>query len=247
MSAEILNTKQYYYLYKTTNLLTSRFYIGVHATNDLQDNYFGSGKLLKADIKKLGRKNFKKEILEFFDNANEMFAREAEIVNEAFVAITDTYNLVVGGEGGYKGHTPAGRRRISEAAKNKVSARNRLTGKAVKISKDIFDRNRDLYDGVTKGYLTYNTSGFAAMKDAKTGEHYFVPVDDPRIKIGELVGITAGSTQTAEANKKRSEKLKGRDTSYLQQKHICEFCGKSASLGNYARWHKDGKCLKNSK
>ena len=244
MSAEILNVKQYYYLYKITNLLTNKIYIGAHATSNLDDSYLGSGKILKADIKKLGKNNFKKEILEFFDNDNEMFAREAEIVDEAFVARTDTYNLTPGGEGGYKGHTEIGRKRISEAAVNKVVARNKVTGKTCKLSKEDFDANRDTYVGATKGYLTYNTSGFASMKDVKTGKHYFVSVNDPRIKTGELVGITAGNKQTAESNEKRSKALKGRDVSHIQSTCTCEFCGKSMNLGNYARWHKNGKCLK---
>lgn len=247
MSAEVLNTKQYYYLYKITNLLTNKIYIGVHTTTNLNDSYFGSSRQLKADIKKFGKNNFKKEILEFFNSSSEAFAREAEIVNEPFVARPDTYNLSVGGEGGYKGHSAEGRKRISEASRGRVVARNKLTGETIKISKNDFYANQDLFEGATKGQVTYNTTGFATMKDIKTGEYYFVPIDDPRIKTGELVGITAGSAQTEVSNKKRSEALKGRDVSYLQYKYVCEFCGKSMNLGNYTRWHKDGKCLKNSK
>lgn len=41
---------KYHYLYKTTNLITNEFYIGVHSTYDLKDGYLGSGK--KEDIQK---------------------------------------------------------------------------------------------------------------------------------------------------------------------------------------------------
>ena len=243
MSAEVLDDKTYYYLYKTTNLINNKIYIGVHATKRLDDNYIGSGKILVEAIHKYGRKNFKKEILEFFDSKEEMFNREAEIVNEEFIAKSDNYNAVIGGIGGYKGHSKDGRRRISIGSKNKVVAINKITGKTEKVDRDYFYDNRDIYDGATKGYPTYKSTGFATMKDAITGEHYFVKVDDPRILLGKLVGITAGCTQTEESNKKRSNTQKGRPLPHLKNTVICECCGKEMTIGNYSRWHKNGKCL----
>ena len=74
----------YYYLYRITNLLNNKIYIGVHQTSNINDRYLGSGKLLKADIQKYGRNSFKKEILEYFNTKEEMLYREAEIVNKNF-------------------------------------------------------------------------------------------------------------------------------------------------------------------
>jgi hypothetical protein len=61
----------------------------------------GSGKYLKYALKKYGIENFKKEILFVFSTPEEMYAKEAEIVNEEFLATENTYNLKIGGFGGW--------------------------------------------------------------------------------------------------------------------------------------------------
>jgi hypothetical protein len=61
----------------------------------------GSGKYLKFAQKKYGLENFKKEILFVFSTPEEMYAKEAEIVNEEFLATENTYNLKIGGFGGW--------------------------------------------------------------------------------------------------------------------------------------------------
>ena len=92
---------KYYIIYKTTNIVNGKFYIGKHETENLNDNYFGSGKLLKEAIKKYGETNFKKEILFIFDNAIHMNQKENELVNINFVEKPDNYNIAIGGDGGF--------------------------------------------------------------------------------------------------------------------------------------------------
>ena len=93
--------KKYYTIYKITNKINNKIYIGKHITNDINDSYMGSGKLLKAAINKYGIENFTKEILFQFDNESNMNVKEAEIVNKEFVLLESNYNLCVGGHGGF--------------------------------------------------------------------------------------------------------------------------------------------------
>jgi len=87
----------FYTIYKITNKINDKFYIGKHQTYDLNDNYMGSGKLIKRAIEKHGIKNFTKEILHVFNSEEEMNAKEKELV----ILTEDSYNLCPGGRGGF--------------------------------------------------------------------------------------------------------------------------------------------------
>ena len=87
-----------YIIYKTTNKVNGKYYIGVH--NDTKSGYLGSGRALLTAIKEHGKENFVRETLEVFDTEEEAYLRESEIVNDTFVADRNTYNIGKGGKGG---------------------------------------------------------------------------------------------------------------------------------------------------
>ena len=91
----------FYYLYQITNRVNGKIYVGVHKTEDMNDGYMGSGKIIKRVIEKYGIDNFEKVILETFEDSKSMYAREKEVVNEEFLLREDTYNLRRGGHGGF--------------------------------------------------------------------------------------------------------------------------------------------------
>ena len=66
----------FYILYRVTNNLNGKIYVGVHKTNDLDDGYMGSGKVINRAIEKYGIENFSKVILEQFEDPAAMYARE---------------------------------------------------------------------------------------------------------------------------------------------------------------------------
>jgi len=92
--------KKFHYIYKTMCIVTNRFYIGMHSTDNLEDGYKGSGSRLWHSIRKHGKENHITEILEFLPSRQELKKREAEIVNEELLGNSMCMNLVLGGNGG---------------------------------------------------------------------------------------------------------------------------------------------------
>ena len=89
--------KKYHYIYKTTNMLDGRYYIGAHSTNVINDSYFGSSKELLNDIKKHGKENFKKEILQFVELEHEKWTAESAHVTLLVSQDPNSYNKAPGG------------------------------------------------------------------------------------------------------------------------------------------------------
>ena len=110
--------KIYFYLYEVTNLVNGKNYIGQHITDDLDDGYLGSGKALRAAIKKYGRDSFKKDILVFASGATSLNFLEKCMVPLWWAELPTNYNLVEGGGNGAR-MTAEARKKISAGRKGK--------------------------------------------------------------------------------------------------------------------------------
>ena len=86
-------------IYKTTNLVNGKIYIGQDKNNN--QSYLGSGKILHLAFQKYGIENFNKEILEECKSIEELNEREKYWI--CFYDSTNRiigYNIALGGNGG---------------------------------------------------------------------------------------------------------------------------------------------------
>lgn len=154
----------YFTIYRTTNILDNKFYIGMHKTKNIEDNYLGSGKYLKRAIYTHGVENFEKEILFIFDNPEEMYQKEIELVTEDLIKNPMCYNLTVGGWGGNRIVDPSHHIHSDEHIAKMNSARLR------KSDTDKAFRER-WSKSISVGMLKSHASGTAHVIDYKCTGH----------------------------------------------------------------------------
>jgi hypothetical protein len=244
--------KTFYILYKTTNLLNNKTYIGIHKTDNLEDGYLGSGLALKIAIKKYGKVNFKREILEFLDSYEELLERESILVNEEWVIDDNNYNLKTGGQS-------AGI--LSKESKEKISQtlKNKYETGELKPTKKFGEIpwNKGLVGFYSEDYRNKISEGLKGRLPWNKG-----------LKGAQVCwckGLNMGP-QSEEAKRKKSETLKERWKTHKHhsigvepwnkglrgvqeawnkgtemEKSECPHCGKMVDKGNGKRWHFD-KC-----
>lgn len=131
----------YYIIYKITNKINNKYYIGKHKTDNINDSYMGSGVYLKRAMKKYGKDNFIKEILFIFDNEISMNEKEKELV----LIGEDTYNLCAGGKGGFDYINRNGLNKGS----NNVMHRPEIAKKVSMSLKKTRNLNKKYYDKIS--------------------------------------------------------------------------------------------------
>lgn len=185
-----MNNETHFIIYQITNLVNGKIYIGKHKTNNLDDGYMGSGTLLKRAIRKYGIENFKKEILFECSSDEELFNKEQELVSEDFVSRDDTYNLKIGGDGGFdyinnnnlansKIHGILGGLVFKQMVQNDKSLRKKLQDRARKTVKKIAKEHPEK---------------FANFKYDWTGKHH---TEETKKKISEKAKLRVGEKNNA--------------------------------------------------
>lgn len=258
----------YYTIYKTTNLINGKIYIGKHITENLNDSYLGSGIRLGNSIRKYGTENFKKEILYIFENEQEMNDKEKELVTDEFCKRGDNYNLAPGGQGGCialgkdnplrektlrslrKSLTEEKRKILSDKAKK--NHEKKKIGMYNKIQSDHQKQTvSKLMKGVPKSeefikkqkkslFETLNADGYV---HPNTG---LVRSVETRKKISANHADFSGANNPM-YNKKHSEETKRKlsEKAKNQPKIKCEYCSMETSKANYKRWHGE-RCKRNA-
>lgn len=139
----------YYIIYKITNTINKKIYIGQHETEDINDSYMGSGLFLLKAFKKYGKDKFKKDILFVFDTHEEMNNKEMELVNEEFIKNRNNYNIVIGGNNGLG--------RFPEKTRKEIG--KRISASLTKKDEDGISLAKKIYLKRTKTILENDPNG----------------------------------------------------------------------------------------
>ena len=207
-----------YYIYRITNKVNGKTYIGQHKYKDLNDSYMGSGTLLARAKKKYGIENFAKEILynniQYKETADDV--ERFAIAKERALGKAE-YNIADGGGGvsGYK-HSEANKDRMSESHKGK------------KLSDETKRKLSEAKKGKTpwnKGKLgmKHSDESKKKMSEAKKGKKFS---EEHRRKLSEAKkGKTPwnkGKKLSEEHKKKMSEAKKGKKQSEETKRKLSE-------------------------
>ena len=188
-------------IYKTTNLINGRFYIGKQIDDDIE--YLGSGKILRLAIKKYGKDNFKKEILEIC-NSDELDEREKYWINYYNAADgNDGYNITTGGNGGDVMRNNPDRDIIREKISNTLKCHSVSEETRIKMSNS---KKGKKFSESHKSALSKNHVGMTGKKHS----------DETKKILSEK---NKGKKMPEDSKLKISAALKGMTGSFTGKKH----------------------------
>ena len=159
------------YIYKTTNLINGKVYIGKHVGR-FNSNYIGSGKHLKYSINKYGLIHFKIELVAYVTNKNELNKLEKYYISKARELLNskNVYNITDGGKGFTGIHTQETKDKI---VKSRIGKHHTQKTKD-KISKSMSGENNYRYGASIKLFHKPNCQCYAckAARGEIKGENH---------------------------------------------------------------------------
>lgn len=157
-----------FYIYRITNHVTGETYIGRHRYKRRNDDYFGSGKLLRLAIKKYGKRNFTKEVLvtkipslKYADYAEKLYISRERSRNGG------QYNICDGGSGFTSHHTSESKAKIGIGALGNQHAKGFNIGNQYAKGNILSEEVRRRMGESRKGNLN---NGATYIKCVETGE-----------------------------------------------------------------------------
>lgn len=81
--------------------MNGKYYYGRHSTDNLDDGYLGSGTYFTRSVRKHGKENHVRIIVEQLPDLESLKLREAEIVNREILKDKMCMNIALGGDGGW--------------------------------------------------------------------------------------------------------------------------------------------------
>ena len=141
---DIVEFKPFGYIYKITNKLNGKIYVGKRQKPYFDDSYWGSGKYLISAIKKYGIENFEREVICWCKDKQELWDKEKYYIKLWNCQDTSIgYNIGKGGEGGCPHtdewkikHSGPGNGRyhkeVTQETRDKISKANKGRGLGIK-------------------------------------------------------------------------------------------------------------------
>ena len=214
----------YRYIYKitcTSGSFKNKYYYGQHTTDNLEDNYNGSGKLLKRYYKKYPN-DYIKEIICFCKSQEELDEIEYNIIHPC---LNDSMclNLVEGGTGMQKGShlSEETRRKISESNKGKLPH-----NKGLHLSEDIKKK-------ISFAAKNRSEETIKKLSNSHKGKHLS---EETKLKIGK---IHKGKIISKEVRIKISNTLKGNIPNNKGMKMNDDFKKKCSKVKKNCKWMTD--------
>jgi len=202
-----------HYVYITTNLVNGNQYVGDHSTNDLDDGYLGSGRpYFKNAIKKYGKENFKKEILEFSHSKKEAFDAQEKYIKKYNTLVPNGYNISPKGGHNCKDSGPWVNKKLSGSHRKNIS--ESLKGK------NTWSKGRNLSEDHKK-----------KISDSEKGR---IISDSTKEKMSKA---SKGKPKSRDHANKCGIANLGKKA----PRKICEYCGNDIAVNIYTRFHGD-KC-----
>lgn len=210
--------KKFNFVYVTTNLINGKQYIGSHSTNNVNDNYLGSGRIFLKSIQKYGKQNFKREILIECDDILDARKLESSFIIKYNTLIPNGYNVCENGGLGYVGASPGPltRKRISEAVKGYKHTEEAKRKISIASKKRIGDKHPFYGKHHTNKTLEKISESRKGLT-AKEKHHYFGKHRNDETKK-KIANTLHGRKTSNEIKEKLSESGKN------VKKIICEYC-----------------------
>jgi hypothetical protein len=245
--------RKHHIIYKTTCLVTGKWYIGMHSTDDLNDGYTGSGQLLWKSVKKHGKEAHVCEILEHLPDRKSLSNREEEILSKELRADPLCMNLRSGGTGNYPG-TPTKeetRAKISEVSTAMWAKRREEGYVAPPQSPTSVAKRAAKNTGKTRtpeqlANLAAGQQGYYSTVDPTTLTERAKKAAQTRVERGtNLGGRPKGIAMSDEQKARQSASTKGKSLSAEHKaalktpkiKASCICCRAETTVGALSRYH----------
>ena len=230
-------------IYKTTNLINGKFYIGQDSKNN--PDYLGSGLLLNRAIEKYGIENFKKETLEVCKNKKHLNERERYWIEET-KAKEIGYNIADGGHGGNT-YTEETKQRISKLFTNRHISEETIQKRKLTRAKNpekykLSEERKKLIGDQHRGKTLSEEHKQAIsnyMKNSAIYSEEFLSMQNGENKKGEN-SPSWGKKASDETRKKQSEAHKKNPTRFwLGKKQPKEMVEKRTRNQKGSKWSEE--------